>query len=647
MGKYEYPIEAHKPIITRITDNDNEYFVIITNVSEDNPTSAEVATDDGTEMMGCTFGSDDARYFTFDCTNITSAHAAGSIDFDYYRSATGHDPRGSVADNYDGYRGGGYAMTYIYSTVTHKFYPCEVEDWEGSWREAYGYDIPFETMPLSYVFADGITNDEWVAKIGGVLFDDEQRIYYVGENVDGIQAADDVPFPFYRIPLGRFIVDECKRDASMKRRKVVAYSTYGEFSMPRYIEEASRTQATMDLNVFNFILVSAQNTFVDHSKLTFTPLTLAFSHGESSEQVVNATWTAEDPNNEVWDCNVILNITYKKSDSIGAHDAPDMAMLLRCNDNGITDADRATIEGYLTEFAEFIAANTVLNTSIPENIEPTVTHAVENAIQPIPYTYFGQLPHDYLMGVQIGDIYAAGDEIFFISGIEIKVGVVPHGWPMDHAFERTYTNARTESVLDYEVVDTSFYPQILMRMESDYRQYIYRYLFSFLDLDVRKLLESYCALMGCFGRMGRDGYFHLLSLAEIDIEGLFPDHDIYPNSAMFPTPYEPITSDTSGIAIIEDDCVTDLWYEEYFVAFGRLTCEYMSSEVLDEEDNPMPVMFETAWNNDEGYLTYDATNVIISHGIYTAAEIKAYHALACLILRQETGILPAITETGL
>lgn len=43
------------------------------------------------------------------------------------------------------------------------------------------------------------------------------------------QTSDDVAFPYYYVPYGRFVVDSCKRQSNMKRRKVIAYdSLYSE-----------------------------------------------------------------------------------------------------------------------------------------------------------------------------------------------------------------------------------------------------------------------------------------------------------------------------------------------------------------------------------------------------------------------------------
>lgn len=39
--------------------------------------------------------------------------------------------------------------------------------------------------------------------------------------------TDDVPFPFYAVPYGVFVVDKCPRQADMKRRKVTAYTEAG------------------------------------------------------------------------------------------------------------------------------------------------------------------------------------------------------------------------------------------------------------------------------------------------------------------------------------------------------------------------------------------------------------------------------------
>lgn len=65
-----------------------------------------------------------------------------------------------------------------------------------------------------------------VENIKGYVIDAEIEIdaTEIADTVGNIQESDDVDYPYYPIPYGRFIVDSCKRSGEMEQRQVECYS---------------------------------------------------------------------------------------------------------------------------------------------------------------------------------------------------------------------------------------------------------------------------------------------------------------------------------------------------------------------------------------------------------------------------------------
>lgn len=57
------------------------------------------------------------------------------------------------------------------------------------------------------------------------------------------QTSNDVAFPYYYVPYGRFVVDSCKRQSNMKRRKVIAYDALYSGNLDKDLSDIGITRS--------------------------------------------------------------------------------------------------------------------------------------------------------------------------------------------------------------------------------------------------------------------------------------------------------------------------------------------------------------------------------------------------------------------
>lgn len=441
------------------------------------------------------------------------------------------------------------------------------------------------------------------------------------------QTSSDVPFAFYRLPLGRFTVDESKLNAKMNIRKVTAYSVF-DFSVPVYMQEKT-TFSEINLNVINYLYMARKTRFLDESNFTYTRIPLSFSQVPIKYEYT-PDWIWND-SGTLHDKRLCVTVYYNYA-SFDADNAPNMRKLIRCNNSGLADYAIGDIEANAENIIHYIISAGYTD---PEH---TIGDAKEvltecytllrNLIRPMPYVY--GLPKDYLIGINVGDIYPPSSQIIFVTEVTFALKTKLNSeqyWQTEKTY--TYTNYNSSDNASYDVVDTSFYPQYFVNLkgtETDVTNY-YKYASAFLNLDNRNLLESLVELAGCFGRINRYGYFELIELAEVMLDGLFPADDLYPSNDLYPIDYALAVVNSDEQEIINNNVAIDLWYEKRIVGFNKIICEYMSSEVLDEDNNPVQVIYEESWDSsndvDDNFATYDLSdNLIISNNTWTEQGIQ-------------------------
>ncbi len=542
-----------------------------------------------------------------------------------YRRITGVDPRGTSENTYDGFPGGGYLRTYVYSVTTEKFYPVQRVDF------SFDQDI----MPYTVALEDGFESESFLTAINNIYLHEEEYVYPVET-----QTSSDVPFPFYRVPLGLFIVDECKRDAKMRMRKVTAYSRTS--SLPAYdwwtildwpVTSQPLESKTLDFNVMNFILssnrgmfeisedaetelsgwqlyrylIANQNVFERERQFTSASsgntYRITFSLG--SEGAWGIAFETSDYAKKPWGSLSRL-LRLDKYDLSASYQSSLNDLVTYLRNNQITEDDViADICAYVDWYSHFNPVNMYVCDYF--FLSNAFQESVENKGRPL----------------KVGDMFMNPRYLIVFKGIHVSASSGSDTFVrfLDDIDDVTIS----EVSLDYNSHTIPVDPEITAIDDSEPITWArYSFLQTVMFLDMRNLLEGCVELKGCFGRMNRYGYFQFLSLYHAVIHGLFPNPNLFPADSLFPMDADSMTEDTNYMAVIDEDEMISLWYEEYFIAYGGITCTYLSSEVLDENNNPVAITYENVWENDSRMLMYDVSNnAIIRGGIYTAAQITA------------------------
>ena len=445
----------------------------------------------------------------------------------------------------------------------------------------------------------------------------------------------DLPFPYVPINLGKFTVDECKRDARMLKRKVTAYSKISDLThFDWWVDEVwnasyytPKDPPRVDLDIMNFIAATNKDLFdtSDDEPITFTkdgsaPLerTLRIRIGSSEYDfkiTISGTWYAE---------------IYAMNTSSPYGPWPDTHHIGRVDKCEISSSYQSSVDA----MASGLLSQGVPQAFVNKVVEVVESHLPLNVLGAYKYPRFygstDYYPPNYPNSpfepfvirkgkrLQKGDVFIMPWKLAFFTQLVIGYNNTTYRiYLTDVAFDPTVAVEVSEiTIFENErlcvpVISDS------VGFNTSWRIFTK----GMLSLDMRKMLESNVELLGKFGRISRSGYFELLSISDLDITGLFPVDDLYPADDLYPMEATVISGDTSNMAVVEDKATISVWYEEYFIQFGGLTATYLSSEVLDDNNDPVEVTYENIWNKSQ--RIYDVSdNEIIKDGTHTAAEIE-------------------------
>ena len=458
----------------------------------------------------------------------------------------------------------------------------------------------------------------------------------VSARPEGCTTSADVPFPYFPVPLGVFIVDECKRDAGFLKRKVVAYSKSSSFAgydwwtqIDWYSPASGSLAKDVDLDIVNFIAATNQGMFDDSDRtpITFSRVGNNFHHDFQITGSNNTTYTFRIEIATSWIADIY---------SMQAKPWP--------NTQRIGRLDKCVLSSHYEEsVAEAIAGFQAQN--IPDD-------AIRKIMEIVSYYQ----PFNVINSYRDTNLYSLADYAPYDDSIpfsrregrQIQEGelfIMP--WKLSLFAQLLVSNQSGYASQEFRIYlsdvafDISDHLQVSevtlhegnrltvpIMSEGKHGYYVRSFLKPMLFVDIRTLLEANLELMGCFGHIDRYGHFEFLSIANLVFDGLFPREDLLPSDTLYPKDFwlpipVGIDVDLPNAAIVKEDYVKSLWYEEYFVAFGGITCSYLSSEVLDENNNPSEVIYSLRWIDDARYLTYDVSdNEFIKSKTWTEQEIS-------------------------
>lgn len=439
-------------------------------------------------------------------------------------------------------------------------------------------------------------------------------------------TSDDVPFPFYAIQLGVFVVDEAKLDAKMLARKVTGHSRLTDLpshdwwtSLDWWIASVG-TNLKVDFDTINFIAATNKGLFDD-----------------TDREIVN-NWSKGQPfslNIEIGSYTFRLadiNGWYAEIDTYNAS-APwptthDLGRLDKCI---LSD----TIEASLAS-----AKSGLISSNVPENIVDQLLQIVRYYIpfNPISiyrnyskysyaeYPVAGHAPMTMRKGkqVEVGELFIMPWALAVFTSLTISYGGYQYSVSFLDSESDIDSYVQVSKVTLFNGNYKSYFSIVPDKVEEN-TPLARTFALPILSLDMRKMLESTAELWGRFGHINRYGYFTFLSIAEVILDGLYPADDLYPAENLYPKEPGLATVDPDDEEIIPNNASINLWYERNIIGFGRILSEYTSSEVTDDDGNPAVLAYEKIVTDDDSLLTYDISdNEIIKRKIFTESELDAW-----------------------
>lgn len=395
-------------------------------------------------------------------------------------------------------------------------------------------------------------------------------------DVEGAEWRADIQKHVYTIPVGRFIVSECERQADMQHRRVVAYGggSAVNWKMPNFEILKTRTAGGgLDLDVLRII-----------ATLFDMPTRELNTH--TREMYITKFTIIED--NVLKDYE--FGMMYIESPIFGTLD-----------DGAIIKADFETIENSAID-----RAFNELKAEI-ERLKP-----LEDVSEGLEWVYTsakGRGKDLQLLGNRGGivekntPIYIAPNKGFSSWGYNTALGA---GYCFYIKYKSSYQYfIFNDTFKAYECITDIAGRKI--KVTSANRD-------EFLNLDLREYLESELELTGKIARVNRENKLEIIDIKNQYL--LKPSEELTPSEGLKPR----------GVigGSIDKYMYSSLWYQEnYSLPFGAVYCKYRNTDNEDAEE----VLYLEGFSDETDlstYQVYDITdNSNIKNTTHTQAEIIA------------------------
>lgn len=341
--------------------------------------------------------------------------------------------------------------------------------------------------------------------------------------------SNDLSYPYYPIPLGRFVVDRCPRSANLfDRRSVTAYGKSYDLNRVNSVERYKRNRvknSTYTIDIPTYLLsVMGEDADLDFEKNDL----------ETSE-------TMEDI--DVWlnaGTYLVAQVYYKSVDIVGVTDETLIKIPNKIRTNGI--AEKA-VEFASNMFDALVESGIVVVLSSKQRLIEFVNRRA--------YPFFAR--ESLVIDDDTEYINPRLDETTTLATI-----AVPYKFDfliIGNSFYKTFNIIEDSENIRIQQVNIP-YPHYKVK----YPQY------DMSDIDFRELLISYAEMQGKFGRSNRYGKFVFESIK--DNFGIFPIETLYPSEKLYP-------AEANG-GVIEPSDQKSLWVGDYLtLPYGRITATYL------------------------------------------------------------------------
>lgn len=439
------------------------------------------------------------------------------------------------------------------------------------------------------------------------------------------QTSSDVPFTFYPVPLGLFVVDECTRESDFNVRKVVAYSPFlqerGNVSsfqnlMPYDQKKASGanwgTAKTMSVDWRNLAILAGQGIF-NYNDLVPLSLDSQVSKSYSSIPNIVRRIAGYDFNDNAIELQISVSWLKYFTVTMNAREYDEQTgawSVIDCTSLPWTGNYIWWWGSYDKSFlSKFNAAKQRIRNAIkarikvaqlPKSIDGFVNDTLNQNC------YGGNILHAWTINqnsnpvapsgsvqnyggiIPINSYFALNGEIgtMFPMEIEVKLEKIIDQQTTEVISTDTYDLTNNNVVDLYQVHPTEsalfgnltggWSGQGFFRFDYNSEKINKRQSFAnvWKNMPFDTMLENILEVCGYFGGLGRDGNFRIYDITSA-IQ-LFPSYEIYPSQNIYP-----VSSENSARMTRED--YIKVWYDEYVTHYGTIHVEYKDEDGEDAE----------------------------------------------------------------
>lgn len=480
------------------------------------------------------------------------------------------------------------------------------------------------------------------------------------------QTSSDVPFTFYPVPLGLFVVDECAREANMNIRQVTAYSPYfydiddvtafskmNPYDQKKAVFANWGTNKQIGVDYWNLAILFGQDIFdyhdVDPQALDLNPQVTKYTSHEETERVIEGTlkngnrgkvrvkirenkffridlndrdysgtvWVVYDSKHLPWEGDAIW--WWGSADK---HSVQNINKTLRDIKSELKsrfkNIDNETdVYKWLNERYKNYYGRSYYNWKLPKNGNPVAPNSeIATDVEYLRLNSFFALN-----GEPVVEFPMQIDIIFEYQQNDVWYEVINESFDFtdnDHV-ELYKINPKNSNLINYWNISIGMLG-VFNSVEENGR---YSFAKVFEDMDGSVIIRSILEASGLFGGVGRNGYMRTYNITSAI--KLLPSYEIYPTPASeYPSSSVLYPSSSDDKMNLTRADYIEVWYDEYLTNYGSIYVRYKDANDRDAEYTEYLV------DEDEALLlpVYDLSGNIIFADTHTEEDV---HGLIAII----------------
>lgn len=414
------------------------------------------------------------------------------------------------------------------------------------------------------------------------------------------RASPDVPYIYYPVPIGRFTVESCRRQADFKRRTVEAYSYFVNDYTKNPVETMKESYSPMYDTEYDFLKYVCSNLyrganipFPKERLETETTWTIHCGGDAEDDYELTVTLSGAVAGNVI---RVETTQNYKVCHDMfglfytGLADTGRIAKRL-IDVIREQDTESAVKEGFYGVMEDLLAAQIHPHLAVPDSAEKGTGGGLFSGELVVPVTDCNLVYAYPLEGtVRIPKKIVSAEYKIYGEGEVKTIELTSKSIPLCDD---------TSAIYRVETPDMGTFTMTCREDENGA---------SYLDtanFPYGELAASYLELNALFGKAGRDGSYTTINIQ--DAFGVYPEENLYPEEELYP-------GDPADIVATSN--YRSLWYEEYSVQpFGKVVADY-----VDEEGKSRSFSYVFDENAPNTYYMQD--NFILLHTKLSQLRVK-------------------------